>query len=412
MSYGPIELDGRYPLREIRVADFTWVHAGPASTRPLADMGAEVIKIESTVSPGLMGGPNPATPRGRGQRHIWNAGKLSLMLNMATPQAQEIARRLVAVSDVVTENFSRRIMSRWGLDYESLRKIKPDLIQVSMSGLGHTGPWKDYRSFGQTLQTWSCFTVLTGFPNTDPCGPGSAYSDAVGGLAGAQAVLLALIHRARTGEGQRIDLGQYEALSSLLETMVLDMSVNDRGEDLQRTGNRLPHGGGSPHGAYRCKGDDRWVAITVFTDAEWEAFVHASGDPPWARDRRFNTATGRHRHSDELDRLVESWTLQQTAEEVMHRLQAVRVAAGVVQSGADLVDLDPQLKDRGFFPSFTDSQDRSWTIEGTPYKLSRTSGGPVRGAPDPGSHLTYILHDVLGMSNEELAEYAIEGVFE
>ena len=412
MNTAPPDLNGRYALKGVRVVDFTWIHAGPSATRVLVDQGAEVIKIESSLALAVAGGPVSQTPRGIGYRHNWNAGKLSLALNMKTPQGIDIAKRLVAISDVVTENFSGRVMPRWGMDYESLRRTKPDIIMLSMSGLGRTGPWKERVSYGQTLQAWSGFSYLTGFPDTDPSGPASAYSDAVAGMSGAQALLLALIHKARTGEGQWIDLSQFEALSTLLETLVLDLSVNDRGDAIRRTGNRLPHGGGSPHGAYRCKGDDRWVVVAVFTDAEWAAFSQAIGGPAWTGDERFATVLGRHSHADNLDRLVESWTVQHTPEEVMERLQAVGVAAGVVQSGVDLVDRDPQLKERGFFRSVTDTQGTPRTIEGAPYKLSRTPGGAVRGAPEFGAHQTYILRDLLGMSDEELAECAIEGVFE
>ena len=250
--------DGKYALRGIRVADFTWVHAGPSATRILADQGAEVIKIESNQGAlAVIGGPYSLTPRGLGQRHNWNAGKLGLALNMKTPQGIDIAKRLVAVSDVVAENYSARVMPSWGMDYASLRRIKPDIIMLSMSGFGQTGPWKDLVSYGQTLQIWSGFTHLTGFPDTDPCGPASAYSDAVAGMAGAQSIIMALIHRARTGQGQWIDLSQFEALSALLETLSLEISADPSGHGVQRTGNRLPHGGGAPHGAYRCKGEDR-----------------------------------------------------------------------------------------------------------------------------------------------------------
>ena len=405
-------LGGQYALRGIRVLDFTWVHAGPAATRVLADQGAEVIKVESNFALAVVGGAAASTPYGVGQRHNWNAGKLSLSLNMRTPQGIAMAKRLVAISDVVAENFSGRVMARWGMDYESLRRIKPDIIMLSMSGMGRTGPSKDYVSYGQTLQAWSGFTYLTGFPETDPSGPASAYSDATAGMAGAQAVLLALIHRARTGQGQWIDLSQFEVVCSLLETLVLDVGVNRRGEAVQRTGNRLPHGDASPHGAYRCEGDDRWVAIAVFSDEEWNAFVRAIGGPPWAGDERFATASGRHRHADELDRLVESWTAGHSPEEAMHRLQAAGVAAGVVQSGADLADNDPQLRERGLFRQVPDAQGELRTIEGPPYKLSLTPGGPVRGAPDFGAHQTYVTQELLGMSDEEIAQCVIEGVFE
>ena len=174
-------------------------------------------------------------------------------------------------------------MPSWGLDYRSIKAINPAVIMLSMSGFGRTGPWRDRVSYGQTLQAWSGFTELTGFPHTDPSGPASAYSDAVGGMAGAQAVLLALMHRARTGRGQWLDVSQFESLSSLLETLVLDMSANGPAAASTRTGNRLPYGGGAPHGAYRCQGEDRWVAITVFTDAEWRGLVDVMGNPQWAQ---------------------------------------------------------------------------------------------------------------------------------
>ena len=401
-----------FALQGIRVLDFTWIHAGPSATRILADQGAEVIKVESNQALAVVGGPSSATARGLGQRHNWNAGKRSISLDMKTPEGVAIAKRLVAVSDVVAENFSGRVMPGWGMDYESIRRVKPDLVMLSMSGFGRTGPWKDRVSYGQTLQAWSGFTELTGFPGADPCGPASAYSDAVGGMAGAQAVLLALIHRARTGQGQWIDLSQFEALSSLLDTLVLDLSANGAKAQTQRTGNRLPHGSGAPHGAYRCRGNDRWVAIAALTEDEWESLIRAMGHPPWTRDERFATAERRADHSDELDSLMETWTRQYPAEEVMHLLQDASVPAGVVQTGADLAENDPHLKERGFFRQVPDAQGVSRTVEGAPYKLSRTPGNVRSGAPEFGADQTYVLRDVLGMSDEELAECAIAGVFE
>ena len=402
---------GGCALRGIRVVDFTWIHAGPSATRVLSDQGAEVIKIESNMALAVIGGPASLTRRGLGSRHNWNAGKLSISLNMKTPSGVDIARRLVAASDVVAENFSGRVMPGWGMDYESLRKIKPDIIMLSMSGLGRTGPWKEYVSYGQTLQTWCGFTYLTGFPDTDPSGPASAYSDATAGMAGAQAVLLALIHRARTGQGQWIDLSQLEALSSVMGPLYLDLSANGRDGNVSRTGNRLPHGGGAPHGAYRCKGEDRWVAITVFTDGQWEAFRGAAGDPDWTREDRFATTAGRERHADDLDRLVEGWTSSLRPEEVMERLQTAGVPAGVVQSGADL-DSDPQLRERGFFRRVPDARGELQVIETAPYKLSRTPGGASRAAPEFGEHQDYVLRDILGMTDDELAEAAIAGALE
>ena len=398
-------------LQGMRVLDFTWIHAGPSATRILSDQGAEVIKVESNNALSVIGGPASATARGLGQRHNWNAGKLSISLNMKTSQGIDIARRLVAVSDVVAENFSGRVMPSWGLDYDSIRPINPSIIMLSMSGFGRTGPWKDRVSYGQTLQAWSGFTQLTGFPDADPSGPASAYSDAVGGMAGAQAVLLALIHRSRTGRGQWLDVSQFESMSSLLETLVLDMSVNGPAAASARTGNRLPHGGGAPHGAYRCSGEDRWVAISIFSDEEWRACVDVMGSPQWAVDQRFATSDARWRNADVLDPFVESWTIQHTAEDVMGFLQAGGIAAGVVQTGADLAR-DPQLKERGFFRPVQDHQGEYRTIESAPYKLSRTPGSVTKGAPAFGADMTYVLRELLGMSDDEVEDCAINGAFD
>ena len=398
-------------LKGIRVLDFTWIHAGPSATRILSDQGAEVIKVESNNALSVVGGPASATARGLGQRHNWNAGKLSISLNMKTPQGIDIAKRLVGVSDVVAENFSGRVMPSWGLDYDSIRPINPGVIMLSMSGLGRTGPWKDRVSYGQTLQAWSGFTELTGFPDADPSGPASAYSDAVGGMAGAQAVLLALIHRSKTGRGQWLDVSQFESLSSLLETLVLDMSVNGSAAVSTRTGNRLPHGGGAPHGAYRCQGDDRWVAISVFTDEEWRAFVEVLGNPQWAADPRFASSDARERNADALDAGVETWTVERTEEEAMTLLQAAGIAAGVVQSGEDL-SRDPQLKEREFFRRVPDHQGEVRIIESAPYKLSRTPGSVTRGAPAFAADMTYVLRELLGMSDDEVEDCAIAGAFD
>ena len=177
----------RLALEGIRVLDFTWIHAGPSATRILADQGAQVIKVESNQALAVVGGPSSSTARGLGQRHNWNAGKLSISLNMKTPQAVDIAKRLVAVSDVVAENFSGRVMPGWGMDFESIRQVRPDIIMLSMSGFGRTGPWKDRVSYGQTLQAWSGFTELTGFPDPDPSGPARASRHPAGAIAGPHA---------------------------------------------------------------------------------------------------------------------------------------------------------------------------------------------------------------------------------
>jgi crotonobetainyl-CoA:carnitine CoA-transferase CaiB-like acyl-CoA transferase len=219
-----------------------------------------------------------------------------------------------------------------------------------------------------------------------------------------------LIQRARTGRGQWIDVSQMEAMSALLGPLALELSANK--SEAQRAGNRLHHGGGAPHGAYRCKGDDRWLAITVFTDDDWNAFVAAIGSPDWASDQRFASADSRMSHADDLDRLVESWTVGQNAEEAMHLLQAAGVAAGVVQTGKDMAENDPHLRERGLFQQVPDAAGTLRTIEKAPYKLSVTPGEVTRGAPEFGADQDFVLRDILGVDDEELAEMAIAGAFD
>ena len=222
--------------------------------------------------------------------------------------------------------------------------------------------------------------------------------------------MLALIQRAQTGRGQWIDISQMEALSALLGPLLLEPSAKKA--QAQRTGNRLPHGGGAPHGAYRCQGEDRWLAITVFTDSQWMRFVGAIGSPSWTSNRRFASAESRVRHADELDKLVESWTVRQNAKDAMHLLQAADVAAGVVQTGEDLAENDPHLKERGLFQQVPDAGGVLRTIERAPYKLSATPGRVSKGAPEFGADQTFVLSEVLGVDEEELAEMAIAGAFD
>ena len=441
MTSRNIYTDPDLPLSGIRVVDFTWVHAGPSATRILADQGAQVIKIESSQALSIAGGPIPRTTLGVGQRHNWNAGKLSVTLNMRNPYGLELAKQLIQISDVVAENFSSRVMPSWGLDYTNLLKFKPDIIMLSMSAMGRTGPWKEYVSYGQTLQAWSGFTELTGFPDTDPCGPASAYSDASGGMAGAQGVLLALIYRSRTGQGQMIDLSQFETMASLLGPTLLELSVNKKSNTIRRFGNRLPHFKVAPHGAYKCQNEDGWVAITVFTEPEWIALKTTIGNPSWSEDKRFTTAVSRYEHSDDLDQFIESWTSQYSAGYIMHKLQKAGIPAGVIQTGQDLVENDPHLRDRGFYKviqghvptwyrnphtqsMYTDNDTgvseetssgqmaSSVTVEGPPYILSGSNGGPSYGGPVLGQDQNYIVKELLGLSDDQIAHYAINEAFE
>ena len=312
-------------LQNIRILDFTWVLAGPYATRILADFGAEVIKVQPLL-------PREEDEFRRGYDNTWNRNKLGITLNLNKPEGVALAKRLVDISDAVVENFTPRVMANWGLDYASLKEIKPDIIMLSLSTMGNTGPWRDYTGFGPTIQAFSGMTYLTSFPGKPPLGLGTSYADHIAGLFGCLALLGALEYRQKTGEGQYIDLSQVEAMASLLGGAVLDYQLE--GREVAAVGNNSTEA--APHGVYRCKGDDRWCALAVFTEEEWRGFKRALGDPPWAEDKRFATLAGRLKNKARLERLVEDWTKEHTAEEVMALLQGQGVAAGVAQDARDL----------------------------------------------------------------------------
>lgn len=395
-----MELGSRRALTGVRILDFTWVVAGPVATRILADHGAEVIKIERRDSLDL------GSRRGGFTGNLFR-GKESTVINMADPRGREIARRLVAVSDVVIDNFSARVMHNWGMDYDSLRQIKPDIIAVSMSGFGHTGPQKDYVSYGPTLQALSGYTLLMRHPGKEPAGWGYSYADMAGGYSGALAVLMALWYRRRTGQGQFVDLSQFETIASLVGPGLLDILVNRI--TLPPYGNRSQEAPAAPHGVYRCAGPDRWCAITVFTEEEWQRFCQVLGHPVWTQEERFATLTQRLAHHEELDRYVEEWTRQRTAEEVMMALQQAGVPAGVVVNGEDM-DRDPQLRARGYWVHVRTPEGEEVVLDGTPIKLSATPGYVATPGPLLGEHTDSVLRRLLGYSEDYIAHLKAEGV--
>ncbi|HTW87407.1 MAG TPA: CoA transferase [Candidatus Binataceae bacterium] len=386
-------------LKGIRVVDFTWVVAGPVATRMLADNGAEVIKVERKI-PGYMG------PRKVGLQPDLNRNKLSVAINMAEPRGVELARELVRISDLVIDNFSARVMRGWGMDYESLRKIKPDIICISMSGLGHTGPRRDYVSYGPTLQSLTGFTRLMTDPNGEPAGYGYSFSDLAGGLAGGFVALSALWHRRRTGQGQFIDLSQMEALTGYLGPGLLDISVN--GREQSPVDWRAQEKPAAPYGVYRCQpsdgDDDRWIVISVGSQAEWNRFKNAIGAPPWVDDTKFHTLYLRMRNREELDRQVASWTANHQAEAAMTILQRAGVPAGLVENGVDLCTRDPQLQFRNFWAAVKRPDGSDTYVSGIPYRLSATPGAIRSNAPEVGENNEYVLGELLGLSPAEREE--------
>ena len=389
------------PLDGIRVLDFTWVVAGPVATRILADLGADVIKVERR------GAADFGDRRG-GLSGTLMRGKRSAVLDLNRPRGLDLARRLAAVSDVVIDNFSARVMSNLGLDYEELRRLRPDVICVRMTGFGLTGPHRDHVSYGPTLQALTGYTLLMAEPGEPPAGFGYSYSDLAGGNLGALAVLAALWHRRRTGRGQLVDLAQLEAVASLVGPTLLARAVD--GGASTPTGNGSPEEPGAPHGVYRCAGDDRWLAITVFSDEDWGRFAHVLGDPEWTQEVRFATRAARLENAAELDRLVAAWSRSRVAEEAMAPLQGAGVAAGVVANAEDLCARDPQLAARGYFVAVATPEGCTVRIDGPPFLLSET---PARvGGPGPllGEHTGEVLRELLSCGEEELRALREEGV--
>lgn len=405
-------MERKYPLEGLRILDFSWVLAGPGATRMLADHGAEVIKVErpsGEIARNVI--PFRNDVRGTnlsGYYNNINRSKYGVVINLTDPRGKELALKLVKVSDVVVENFSRGVMARLGLDYESLKAVKPDIIMVSMGGYGQTGPYQDYVSFGPALQALSGSTSLMGFPGHEPAGFGWSYSDYAGGWPTQFAILAALRYRNKTGKGQYIDVSQLEANCVLHGAGILDYSVNRRAAT--PTGNRLPHRSAAPHGAYRCRGNDRWCAIAVFTEEEWQAFCKAIGAPAWTRDERFATLQARMKHLDELDRHVEEWTSARTAQQVMSVLQRHGVAAGVVQSSKDLFEHDPQVKEYGLFKEMEHPEIGPIAYENVPFKLMDTPGEARWPAPLLGQHNSHVFSKVLGLSAKQIETLTAEGV--
>ncbi len=406
-------METKFNFEGLRIADFTWVFAGPACCRIFGDQGAEIIRIESRerpdpVRPILSDDKAPDSERG-GYFNNLNRNKLHVTLNLSHPTSVELAKKIIGISDVVVENFSANVMEKLGLGYDELVKVKPDIIMVSASGFGHSGPYRDYRSFGPNLQAISGLTNLTGFPDNAPAGFASSYADSMGGLTAALATLMALNHRQKTGKGQHVDVAQFEGLCSLMDTCFLDYSANGRVH--QRMGNRHPDA--APHGAYPARpdeGKERWCTIAVFTDQEWRSLCKIMGGPPWAEDDRFSTAEGRVQHARELDKLIAEWTVNRTAEEVMDTLQAAGIAAGVVQSADDLFNRDSHLNARGYYQTSEHPHLGERLNEGSPMKFSHTEAGVRRHAPLFGEHNNYVYGELLGMSQEEIEQLHREGV--
>lgn len=400
----------RLPLENVRVIDLTQAVAGPFATMLLADYGAEVIKIESRTRADLARRWRPFAPgkeqdlNGSGLFASLNRNKKSVTINLKHPRGVELVKRLLGRGDVIVENFSARVMAGLGLDWPAIRAANPQIIYVSMSGFGHTGPHRDWPSFNMTIQALSGLSFLTGFPDQGPLVIGNSWADFVGGLQATVAILAALERRARTRQGERLDLSQYEANVTLLGPVLLDYLLNGRVEN--RRGNRRADI--APHGSYPAKDPDTWCVISVADDAAWARFAEALGAPPWSLDPRFSTGDGRLEHADELDRRIGEWTARRPAREVIEHLQAAGIAAGLLQTEADLA-CDPQLAQRGFLQEVLHPVLGRIPLPGTPMRLSGTPGSARAPSPRLGAETEAVLSEILGLTSSELADLARSG---
>jgi crotonobetainyl-CoA:carnitine CoA-transferase CaiB-like acyl-CoA transferase len=372
------------PLEGVRVLDLTWVIAGPVCTRMLADQGAEVIKVESfaTMDPIRMSGQwlhgvNTAPDGGATFTH-YNRNKRSATLNLKTPRGRELLLELAKKSDAIVNNYSAGVMERLGLGCEVLRELNPRLVVAELSGMGQTGPYRSHVAFGMTLMALSGAYELTGYPDGTPFMPGYTFTDFAAAAMGAFAIIAALRHRDRTGEGQYLDLGQFQMGAALFAEEQFEYLVT--GKKRTREGNREE--GALVHGVYRCLGADDWCTIAARTDEEWGTLVRLGVIPGWMdRDRRAGAFDPSSQSAD-VDAAVEAWTLGRDALEVMLELQREGIDAARVQTAAHLVRDDAQLAAREWFQTFTHLSGEEVGIDGMPFRMSETqrahhTGGPI-----------------------------------
>jgi crotonobetainyl-CoA:carnitine CoA-transferase CaiB-like acyl-CoA transferase len=415
-------MSNRQPLAGVNVADFSWFAAGPICSEVLALYGATVVRVESeTHIDGIRAvGPFPRGKTGynvSGYFNNYNANKLSITIDLNTEKGRELARRLVAWSDVFISNMTPRIIERWGLTYDELRKLRPDIIAAYQPMQGLDGPHRDFLGFGAVLTPITGFNHLTGFPNRPPSGLGTNYPDYVVNPGHTLiAILAALRYRKRTGKGQRVELSQLESSAAVLAPALLDYTVNGRSQT--RAGNRLPHA--APHGAFPCQSikvpglfgeqdEQRWCVIACFTDDQWSKLRDVI-DLDWVCDDRFATHAGRKQHEDELEQKLAEWTSERSPEEVMSTLQAAGVPAAVVQNARDCLDADEHLREREYYVYLDHPEAGRTAYDGPGFRLSKTPAQYRTPAPCLGEHTHQVCKDILGLTGDEIADLIVEQV--
>ncbi|MFC2041710.1 CaiB/BaiF CoA transferase family protein [Chloroflexota bacterium] len=395
----------------INVLDFGQVLAGPLTSSYLAKWGATVVRVESQARPDMTRTSSPFKDSIPGVNRSGaftfnNANKYDITLELKHPKARSVINKLVQWAHIICENFTPGTMEQLGLGDENIRKLNPSVTVLHFSNQGQTGPQWQRRGFGIQLVAQAGFTNITGFPDGIPVCSWMGYTDGIVPRFAALALVAALMYRRRTGKGVCFDLSQLETSLHFLAPLLLDREIH--GREPKRVGNSAPDA--APHGAYRCQGDDRWLAISVHNGEEWKTFCQALDKPEWLSDPRFATFLDRKKNEDELNKLIEECTIHFSAEQSMKLLQEKGVPSGVVQNHKDLLE-DPQLNYRGYWWWLDHKEIGAYPHFGTPFLMSETPAKPSMPAPLLGEHNEYVCVQLLKMPDEEFVEFFTEGVF-
>lgn len=406
-------------LSHLRICDFTGQLAGAGATRFLAALGAQVIRIEDPTNEGrwdILRGGQPYVDERRGINlggsfNNHNVEKLGVTLNLRTERGKAILRQLIAISDVVTENFAAGVLERLGFTYETMCQVRPDIIYVSSCGFGHSGPYSTYKTWGPSVQAFSGLTFSSGLADQPPAGWGYSFMDHTGAYFMAMAILAAVHHRNATGEGQWVDCATTEAAATLNGPAMLDYTVN--GRPLRRPGmpdsNHSQSPAMAPHGIYPAAGEDAWIAIACRDDSDWARMAAAIGEA-WAGEARFADLGGRLANESDLDTLLGSWTRARDRFEMASALQAAGVPATAVRQPEERVDLDPNTNAWGLWPTVTHTEMGRVRVDGLPVHFSETDWSLERGAPCLGEHNDYVYGEVLGFGAAEREQLHADGV--
>jgi len=400
-------------FKDLKIAAFSWAMVGPLTLKFFADYGATVVRVETSLRPCVTRTSAPYKDNvpginRSGYFNHFSANMMSLSLNMKNPRGMEVAKDLIAWADVVMENFTPGVMDKWGLGYEELKKINPQIIMVRQNGFGVDGPYKNLAAFGMSLAAIAGIPNYIGWPDGGPLPVGvGAYTDSISPRFASAALIAALEYRDRTGKGQLIELAQFETALQFFTPGLLDTAVNDR--EPVRNGNSVEYA--APHNVYPCRGEERWCTIAVTDDVQWSALCKAIGRPELSSDPRFDSLPRRKENEAALDAVIEKWTVTQTPEEIMTTLQSAGIAAGMVENAADVFK-DPQLHQRGLFWPMEHSEMGSFTHLGTSMVLTKTPAKAMKPSPCIGEHNEYVITKILGKTDEEFVELLVSGTLE